>query len=306
MKEYNGASEYLRNVFTTAPASFDWGEALLWSAGGVGLALLAAALPFYLVLRKKSGEERRKFFRRRGVRIMLALLLIAGGGGGFGLYALKQSAVENLGDYFVMGDGRIAAYEEIFGAALRPGRDDPPVDYLVYVPGAVNGKRDPSDIVNTGTRIIVPYGHAPLIKRFAESLRPCDRLHLIGFSRGGEAVLEVAARIDRPVDTLVALDPIGFSPFGVKSLYGSYRKPDNVRHFLTIGAIDYDNPKDPGVVAIGNGKYLMAPLADITPAEYTRRVGHGHSMYESGWRFPEDPAGLEQIFAKIRREFYGD
>lgn len=306
MKEYEGASEYLRNVLTTAPASFDWKEALLWCAGGIGLALLTAAPPIWLILRKKSGEARKKFFRSKGFRITLALLLFGGGGGGFGLYALKQSAVENLGDYFVMGDGKIASYEDIFGAATRPGKDDPPVDYLIYVPGAINGKRDPTDIVNTGTRIIVPYGHAALIKRFAESLRPRDRLHLFGFSRGGEAVLEVAARIDRPVDTLVALDPIGFSPFDLKSLYGSYRKPDNVRHFLTIGAVAYDDPEDPGIRAIGNGKYLMTPLVNITPREYTRRVGHGHSMLESGWRVPEDPAGLEQLFNKIRREFYAD
>ena len=65
MKEYEGASEYLRNVLTTVPASFDWKESLLWCAGGVGFALLAAAGPVWFVLRKKSGEARKKFFRAR-------------------------------------------------------------------------------------------------------------------------------------------------------------------------------------------------------------------------------------------------
>lgn len=233
--------------------------------------------------------------RLRGLR--QALLLSFAGFAGLIGYIIYMNINENLGGYYL---GSRPADRELFPPS--PARSDAPArDYLIYLPGAIRGKRYTTDIVHTETAAVVPHGYDAAIRRFAARLRPQDRLHIVGFSRGGGEALALAYDIRRPIASLVLADPTGDLLQTVEYRLNHCGKPRGVEYFkvYTVNSYDADTAANESI-----RKYVFFMLAKLIDQNYVETLGtNDHGMRVTGYRIDEsDPGEVE----KLRRRVVAD
>lgn len=270
--------ETVRGVFSTLPENVAFSDMLLWIGTGVLITWLLALT----VAGKKAA--RLKFN---------AILLSAAGVVSFAGYILYQNINEHLGGYYLAG--------EITDDMLFPEVDTDPnapgKDYLVYFPGSIRGLRFKSDIVKTDTCAVIPHGYNAAARRFAGRLRPQDRLHLVGFSRGGGEALAVAQSIRRPVASLVLADPTGDILQVIECRLCPYPKPDNVEFFKVFTVRNYDAKTDSNE-SIRN--YLFFMMAGCIDKHYVEVVDSDHGMRSTGYRIRESvPEEVEKLRSRV-------
>ena len=269
--------ETVVNIFTSLPENVDFPDALLW----IGTAMLVVWL-LGLTVSVKAARL------RSGIVILLSAGVL-----GFAGYILYQNINENLGGYYLKG--RIAddlLLPEIDADPGSPGRD-----YLVYFPGAVRGKRFKSDIVKTDTCAVLPHGYNAAVRRFAARLRPQDRLHLVGFSRGGGEALAAAQEIRRPIASLVLADPTADLLQAVECRINPCRKPRNVEFFKVFTVHDYDAVTDSNESI---RKYLFFMMARHIDRRYVEVLDSDHGMWTTGYRVNErDRAEVEKLRSRV-------
>ena len=270
--------ETVRGVFSTLPENVAFSDMLLWIGTGVLITWLLALT----VAGKKAA--RLKF---------AAIVLSAAGVVSFAGYILYQNINEHLGGYYLAG--------EITDDMLFPKVDTDPnapgKDYLVYFPGSIRGLRFKSDIVKTDTCAVIPHGYNAAARRFAGRLRPQDRLHLVGFSRGGGEALAVAQSIRRPVASLVLADPTGDILQVIECRLCPYPKPDNVEFFKVFTVRNYDAKTDSNE-SIRN--YLFFMMAGCIDKHYVEVVDSDHGMRSTGYRIRESiPEEVEKLRSRV-------
>ena len=270
--------ETVRGVFSALPENVDFSDALLWIGTGVLITWLLALT----VAGKKAA--RLKF---------AAILLSAAGVLSFAGYILYQNINEHLGGYYLAGkitDDML--FPEVDTDPNAPGKD-----YLIYFPGSIRGLRFKSDIVKTATCAVIPHGYNAAARRFAGRLRPQDRLHLVGFSRGGGEALAVAQSIRRPVASLVLADPTGDILQVIECRLCPYPKPDNVEFFKVFTVRNYDAKTDSNE-SIRN--YLFFMMAGCIDNRYVEVVDSDHGMRSTGYRIREScPEEVEKLRLRV-------
>ena len=269
--------ETARSIFTTLPENVEFPDALLW----IGTSVLISWL---MTLALSSKALRLK---------LCAILLPIAGLLGFAGYILYQNINEHLGGYYLKG--RIT--DDMLFPKVETDPDAPGKDYLVYFPGSVRGKRFVSDIVKTDTCAVIPHGYNAAVRRFAARLRPQDRLHLVGFSRGGGEALAAAESIRRPIASLVLADPTADLLQAVDCRINRCRKPGNVEFFKVYTVYNYDAVTDSNESI---RKYLFFMMADHIDRRYVEVLDSDHGMRSTGYRIDEsEPEEVEKLRLRV-------
>ena len=257
--------ETVHNIFTSLPENVSVPDIALW----VGTSVLVTWM-FVLVL---SGRKKR--------RILHTVLLFVSAGVGFLGYVLYQNINENLGGYYL--EGKIS--DDMLFPEVDADPDSPGKDYMIYFPGSVRGKRFKSDILKTDTCTVIPHGYNDAVRRFAAKLRPQDRLHLIGFSRGGGEALAAAQAIRRPIASLVLADPTADLLQAVECRMGTVPKPPSVEYFKVFTVYNYDADTDSNESI---RKYLFFMVARFIDHRYVEWLDtNDHGMRTTGYRINE-------------------
>ena len=169
---------------------------------------------------------------------------------------------------------------------------------MIYLPGAIRGKRYITDIVHTETSAVIPHGYDAAIRRFAARLHPQDRLHIVGFSRGGGEALALAYDIKRPIASLVLADPTGDLLQAAECRLDRCRKPSGVEYFkvFTVANYDADTASNESI-----RKYLFFMLAKFIDRDYVETlVANDHGMRSTGYRIDEsDPREVEKLRCRV-------
>lgn len=276
---FQTSKETVENIFTTLPENFVISDALLW----IGTSVLVTWL---LLLTASTGKRNRRIWR-------ITALLTAGVLGLIG-YTLYQNINENLGGYYLNG---AITDEELFPAVdADPG--SPGRDYLLYFPGSILGKRFRSDLVKTENSAVIPHGYNAAVRRFAGRLRPQDRLHLVGFSRGGGEALAVAFAVRRPIASLVLADPTADILQAVECHLKPCSKPDSVDRFKVFTVRKYDADTASNEVIRPYRFFMVAKSID---RRYVTLVDSGdHGMHSTGYRIDENSREeLEKLRLRI-------
>lgn len=280
--------ETIENVFTALPENFVIADMLLWVGTGV--------LVTWLFLLTVSPVGRKHLKWRIPVLLTAAALGLIG-------YTLYQNINENLGGYYL--SGKMLPDEMIF-PAVDADPDSPGRDYLLYFPGSILGKRFESDIVKTENSAVIPHGYNAAARRFAGRLRPQDRLHLVGFSRGGGEALAVASSIRRPVTSsvckpiasLVLADPTADLLQALECRLHPCSKPENVDYFKVFTVRKYD-----AATASNDAvrQYHFFMVAKFIDPRYVTLIDSGdHGMYTTGYRIDENSRyALEKLRLRV-------
>ena len=256
----------VENILTTFPENLDLSDALLW----IGTSILVTWL-FALTL---SGKKKHP-------KLLVFTLVTAGVLGTLG-YLLYQNINENLGGYYL--NGKVT--DEMLFPKVESDPDSQGKDYLIYFPGSILGKRLQSDIVKTDTCAVIPHGYADAVRRFAGKLRPQDRLHIVGFSRGGGEALAVAITIRRPIASLVLSDPTGDILQALEYRLRTCPKPRNVTSFKVFTVKDYHAATASNEIIRYYHFFMIARFID---RDYVKYVDSGdHGMYSTGYRIDEN------------------
>lgn len=275
------ANETIENIFTTMPENVVFSDALLW----VGTSVLVT---WMIVLTLCGRPKRRKLF-------VGSVLTVAATLGTYG-YILYQSTNENLGGYYLGHPTEDMLFPEVDADPDSPGKD-----YVLYLPGAIVGKRLRSDIVKTDTCAVIPHGYNAEVRRFAARLRPRDRLHLIGFSRGGGEALALAQTIRRPIASLVLADPTADILQALEYRLGTCRKPGNVEYFKVFTVPKYDAPTDSNEIIRKYHYFMVAKFIDRRYLEWLTDNDHG--MRSSGYRIDESSrSALEGLRDRVLKD----
>jgi hypothetical protein len=282
---YQNAGQTAKNVFTTLPENLLASDMLLWA----GTCVLAAWM-FILVV---AGRRKKHPVLRMLTLLFAAFLGIAG-------YILYQNVNENIGGYYL--NGRIS--DEMLFPKVKSDSDSPGVDYVIYFPGSIMGKRLKSDIVKTATGAVIPHGYNDAVRRFAAKLRPQDRLHLIGFSRGGGEALAAAQGIRRPIASLVLADPTADLLQAFECRISTCKKPANVEFFKVFTVHNYDAKTASNDCIRDYLFFMMARFIDRRYVEYGDSGDHG--MYDTGYRIDERSGeALEQLRLRVIADHAG-
>ena len=263
---FQSTGEMAKNVFTTLPENVVFSDALLWAG--------TCVLTVWMIMQTLCGRGRRPELR---LFLSLAAAALLGSYG----YILYQNINENIGGYYL---GRENSADAIF-PAVETDPDSPGKDYVLYLPGAISGKRFKDDIVRTDTCAVIPHGYDSEIRRFASKLRPQDRLHIVGFSRGGGEALAAASAIRRPIASLVVADPTADLLQAFEYRLCTYRKPDNVEFFKVFTVKNYDAATESNRVIKRYHFFLVPNFIDRRYVELLDSNDHG--MYASGYRIDE-------------------
>ena len=270
--------ETVENVFTAFPENFVGSDALLW----IGTCVL---LTWLFALTLSGGKKRSK--------LLVSISIAAGVLGAVG-YWLHQNINENLGGYYLGG----GVTDEMLLPRTETAPGAPARDYLIYFPGSILGKRLRGDIVRTATCAVVPHGYNAAVRRFADRLRPQDRLHLVGFSRGGGEALAVALAVRRPIASLVLADPTGDIIQSLEYRLRSCPKPRNVERFKVFTVKDYHAATKSNEIIRNYHFFMVAKFIDPRYVKYVESGDHG--MYSTGYRIDEDNReALENLRALV-------
>jgi len=276
---YQSTEETAKNVFTTLPENILVSDLLLW----MGTSVLAVWM-FILVL----GGRRRKHPVLKVLALSFAAVL------GLAGYLFYQNVNENLGGYYL--NGRVS--DEMLFPKVKSDPGAPGVDYVIYFPGSIMGKRFVSDIVKTDTCAVIPHGYTDAVRRFAARLRPQDRLHLIGFSRGGGEALTVAQGIRRPIASLVLADPTADLLQAFECRICKCKKPANVEFFKVFTVHNYDAKTASNDCVRSYLFFMMAKFIDRRYVEWGNSGDHG--MHDTGYRIDErDRNELEKLRIRV-------
>lgn len=263
-----------KNVFSTFPENLDFSDYGLW----IGTSVLVT----WMIILVLSGHKKH--------RILHPLLLFISAIFGFSAYILYLNVNENLGGYFL--EGKVS--EEMLFPEVETDPEAPPKDYLIYFPGSIRGKRFHSDIIKTDCCTVIPHGYNAAVRRFAAKLRPQDRLHLVGFSRGGGEALAAAQSIRRPIASLVLADPTADLLQAVEMRMRTTPKPPNVEFFKVYTVHNYNAPTDSNESI---RKYLFFMVAKFIDRRYVKFLDtNDHGMHITGYRINEgDPEKVEAL-----------
>lgn len=270
--------ETVKNVFSTFPENLDFSDYGLW----IGTSVLVT----WMIILVLSGDKKH--------RILHPVLLAVSGILGFSAYILYLNINENLGGYFL--EGRVS--DEMIFPEVETDPDAPPRDYLIYFPGSIRGKRFLGDIVKTDNCTVIPHGYNAAVRRFAAKLRPQDRLHLVGFSRGGGEALAAAQSIRRPIASLVLADPTADMLQAVEMRMGTTPKPSNVEFFKVYTVHNYDAPTDSNESI---RRYLFFMVAKFIDPRYVEWLDtNDHGMHTTGYRIDEsDRNAVENLRLRV-------
>ena len=269
--------ETVKGIFTTLPENVKFSDALLW----VGTSLLVT----WLLMLCFGGKTKRVIART--VVLSVAAVL------GFVGYILYQNINEHLGGYYL----KCRPTDDMLFPEVETDPNAPPRDYLIYFPGSIRGKRFQSDIVKPDFCAVLPHGYNDAARRFAARLRPKDRLHLVGFSRGGGEALAVAQSIRRPVASLVLADPTADLLQAVEFRLRSYPKPRNVEFFKVFTVRNYDAVTDSNESI---RRYLFFMMARHIDDRYVEVLDTDHGMRSTGYRIDEsDPEAVKGLRLRV-------
>lgn len=275
---FQTAKETVHNVFTTMPENIVFSDIVLW----IGTSVLVTWM-FMLVF---SGRKTRRILR-------LSLLSTAAALGLLG-YVIYLNINENIGGYFL--GGKVS--DELLFPETETDPDSPGKDYIIYFPGSIMGKRVRSDIVKTDFGTVIPHGYNDAVRRFAARLRPQDRLHLVGFSRGGGEAMAAAEGIRRPIASLVLADPTADILQAVDCRLRSWSKPDNVEYFKVFTVYNYDAATDSNECIRDYLFFMVAKFIDRRYVEWVDTNDHG--MRITGYRIDEnDRRELETLRLRV-------
>ena len=272
------SKETVHNIFTALPENIAAPDIMLWVGTGVLVTWM-----FMLIL---SGPKKRWVLR-------VLLLSISAGLGLLG-WAVYQNTNENLGGYFM----KCKATDEMLFPEVDTDPDSPGRDYLIYFPGAILGKRDKSDIVKTDTAAVIPHGYNEAVRRFVAGLRPQDRLHLVGFSRGGGEAMRAAQDIRRPIASLVLADPTADLLQAVECRLRTWTKPGNVEYFKVFTVYNYNADTDSNESIRNYLFFMVARFIDRRYVEWLDTNDHG--MHITGYRIDErSREALEELRRRV-------
>ena len=276
---YQSTEETAKNVFTSWPENFLVSDMLLWAGTGVLVMWM-----FVLVF----AGRRRKHPVLRMLALSFAFIL------GLAGYLFYQNVNENLGGYYL----NCKVSDEMLFPEVKSDPGSPGVDYVIYFPGSIMGKRFESDIVKTDACAVIPHGYAAAVRRFAAKLRPQDRLHLVGFSRGGGEALTAAQGIRRPIASLVLADPTADLLQAFECRIRSCKKPANVEFFKVFTVRNYDAKTASNDCVRSYLFFMMAKFIDRRYVEYGNSGDHG--MHDTGYRIDESSREeLEKLRLKV-------
>ena len=270
--------ETAKNVFSTFPENLDFSDYGLW----IGTSVLVTWMIILII----SGDKKHW--------VLHPLLLSVSAALGFYVCILYLNINENLGGYFL--EGKVS--DEMLFPKVETDPEAPPKDYLIYFPGSIRGKRFHSDIVKNDYCTVIPHGYNAAVRRFAARLRPKDRLHLVGFSRGGGEALAVAQGIRRPIASLVLADPTADMLQAVEMRMVTTPKPPSVEFFKVYTVYNYDPPTESNELI---RKYLYLMVAKFIDLRYVECLDtNDHGMHITGYRINEsDRAALEALRLRV-------
>ena len=265
-----------KSIVTRIPEHWEGKDALAYA--GIG-AVGGAGLGF-LINNIKNRKQK---------RWLLPFLLGTGGAlGGVGLYTGKQNFMQLTGGLTLGGQNQLPQVSKDLNG---PGKH-----YTVYIGGMSNKPRYAQKLLPEANLALFNWGEGGKAVKFIDSLRPQDKVTVIGHSAGGGTALDVSKNTKHPILRTITLDPVVLNP--LKRIGYLFRKLKN----YNTGKIQNYIPqnyelKDPSNNYMKSNPFLLRKLKNVANIVVPSQ---SHSLWSTGYRAtPQRLQTLKEVYQKI-------
>ena len=263
------------NISALQSYNFDKKRALIWagigailggSAGGLAAASTQSVLNKVLYITGGSA---------------------LGGGAGLGTYILKQRFLQQTGGLYT---GK-RDYKNLPDVSKNPDG----TKYMIYIPGYKGEKT--SEYATPNNKIaIFPYGDVQSARSFIKTLKPNDKVIIVGHSLGGTTAIKVAKDQQKRLKSLITLDPTAGNPLDLVEVLLDRRK---VNGWFNYYPENYQMDTD-----ANKAKYLYGQLFRniLSEAKNIPVSNDDHALNSLVFKTnPSDKAGLQRVYRQAQR-----